>query len=135
MSTLSSSINSLASSTVIDWMGGKASIQLSRWISLGWATLLIGIALLFVEGESAIVIIGLQIASFTYGGLLGLFLLTKFNIRFSHISIISGLIASIAIVFFLKTQGLAWTWFIAVSVIVNILTVLIVDKLIKYLKK
>ena len=74
MSTLSSSINSLASSTVTDWLGGNQSIQKSQIISLIWGLILIGIALLFDESDSAIVIVGLQIASFTYGGLLGLFL-------------------------------------------------------------
>jgi Na+/proline symporter len=77
MSTLSSSINSLASSTISDWFGGKADLKKSRIISGIWALILIGIALLFDEGDSAIVILGLQIASFTYGGLLGLFILSK----------------------------------------------------------
>ena len=120
MSTLSSSINSLASSTVTDWLGGNQSIQKSQIISLIWGLVLIGIALLFDEGDSAIVIVGLQIASFTYGGLLGLFLLSKINRKFHSISLITGLIASFLIVFYLKQIGLTWTWFIGISVIVNI---------------
>jgi len=69
MSTLSSSINSLASSTVTDWLGGGQSIKKSQWVSLIWGVILIAIALLFDESDSAIVIVGLQIASFTYGGI------------------------------------------------------------------
>ena len=94
MSTLSSSINSLASSTIVDWFGGRSSIRTSKIVSLFWASVLIGIALIFDESDSAIVIIGLQIASFTYGGLLGLFLLTKINRKFNSISLIVGLISS-----------------------------------------
>ena len=45
MSTLSSSINSLASSTIIDWFGGKSNLRFSRLVSLFWAFVLIGIAL------------------------------------------------------------------------------------------
>ena len=101
MSTLSSSINSLASSTVTDWLGGNQSIQKSQIISLIWGLVLIGIALLFDESDSAIVIVGLQIASFTYGGLLGLFLLSKINRKFHPISLVTGLIASFLIVFYL----------------------------------
>jgi len=127
MSTLSSSINSLASSTSTDWFGGNVSIKKSRVISLVWAVVLIGIALVFDESDKAIVVMGLQIASFTYGGLLGLFLLTKINRDFSQISLIAGLIASMLIVFVLKELGLAWTWFIGFSVLTNLIVVYAVD--------
>ncbi len=119
MSTLSSSINSLASSTVTDWLGGNQSIQKSQIISLIWGLILIGIALLFDESDSAIVIVGLQIASFTYGGLLGLFLLSKINRKFHPISLVAGLVASLLIVFYLNQIGIAWTWFIGIAVVVN----------------
>ena len=127
MSTLSSSINSLASSTIIDWFGGKPTLRISRLVSLFWAMALISIALVFDESDSAIVIIGLQIASFTYGGLLGLFLLTKLNRKFHSTSLVIGLISSLLIVFYLKYLGLAWTWFILVSVLVNILITLLIE--------
>ncbi len=127
MSTLSSSINSLASSTATDWIGKTVSIKTSRLISLGWAAVLIGIALVFDESDNAIVVMGLQIASFTYGGLLGLFLLTKIDREFSQVSLIAGLIASMLIVFVLKEYGLAWTWFIGFSVVTNILVVYVTD--------
>jgi SSS family transporter len=129
MSTLSSSINSLASSTTTDWLGGKVSIKKSRFISLGWAIVLIGIALVFDESNKAIVVMGLEIASFTYGGLLGLFLLTKMRRNFSPESLISGLVASMLIVFVMKNFGLAWTWFIGFSVLTNILVVYLVETL------
>ncbi|RPH07219.1 MAG: hypothetical protein CBC06_000290 [bacterium TMED46] len=133
MSTLSSSINSLASSTIVDWFGGRSSIKTSRIVSLFWASVLISIALIFDESDSAIVIIGLQIASFTYGGLLGLFLLTKINRKFNSISLITGLISSFLIVFYLKQVGLAWTWFIMISVVVNICVTIFIDLFIKNL--
>ena len=132
MSTLSSSINSLASSTIIDWFGGKSNLRFSKIVSLFWAFVLIGIALIFDESDSAIVIIGLQIASFTYGGLLGLFLLTKFRKKFHLISLISGLLSSLLIVFYLKHIGLAWTWFIMVSAFINVLVCNIVDLFINH---
>ncbi len=131
MSTLSSSINSLASSTTTDWLGKNVSIKTSRLISLGWAIVLIGIALVFDESDKAIVVMGLEIASFTYGGLLGLFLLTKIDRDFSQISLVTGLVASMAIVFVMKSFGLAWTWFIGFSVLTNLITVYLVDSLIR----
>ena len=130
MSTLSSSINSLASSTVADWMRGVKSVKQSQLISMSWGVILILIALLFDESESAIVIVGLQIASFTYGGLLGLFLLSKMKQKFHSSSLIAGLVSSLGIVFYLKHIGIAWTWFIGLSVIMNMIISIIIEKII-----
>ena len=121
MSTHSSAINALASSTVNDILGGKSSLGSSRLISLAWAILLIIIALMFDAGNEAIIMVGLEIASFTYGGLLGLFLLSKSKRAFHPASLGIGLVASMGIVFLLKFLGLAWTWYITVSVLVNLL--------------
>ena len=120
MSTLSSSINSLSSSVINDWMGGNKTIKESQFISFLWGMILILIALLFDESDSAIVIVGLQIASFTYGGLLGLFLLSRLDRKFNKYSLLLGLVSSFLIVFYLKLIGLSWTWFILVSVVTNI---------------
>ena len=92
---------------------------------------ILGIALVFDEGDKAIVIVGLQIASFTYGALLGLFLLSRIERDFHPVSLIEGLIMSIGFTLLLKQTGLAWTFFIASGVIINIATVFIVDWLIK----
>ena len=117
MSTLSSSINSLSSSVINDWMGGNKTIKESQFVSFFWGIILILIALLFDESDSAIVIVGLQIASFTYGGLLGLFLLSRLDRNINKYSLTLGLISSLLIVFYLKMVGLSWTWFILVSVL------------------
>ena len=128
MSTLSSSINSLAASTITDWLGGNQSIKKSQMVSFIWGIMLIAIALLFDESDSAIVIIGLQIASFTYGGLLGLFLLSKIKRDVHPVSLIVGLISSLLIVFYLKQIGLAWTWFIAISIVVFMSITLVIER-------
>ena len=134
MSTLSSSINSLAASTITDWLGGNQSIKKSQMVSFIWGIVLIAIALLFDESDSAIVIIGLQIASFTYGGLLGLFLLSKIKRDIHPVSLIVGLISSLLIVFYLKHVGVAWTWYIGIAVIINVLIVFTVEKLVIMIK-
>ncbi|MDC0234979.1 sodium:solute symporter [Candidatus Marinimicrobia bacterium] len=128
MSTLSSSINSLAASTITDWMGRNQSIKKSRMVSFIWGIVLIAIALLFDESDSAIIIIGLQIASFTYGGLLGLFLISKMKRDIHPVSLIVGLISSLLIVFYLNQIGLAWTWFIGISIVVFMLITLVIER-------
>ncbi len=132
MSTLSSSINSLASSTVTDWYKGRSDVAFSRLVSLIWGIVLIGIALIFDEGDSAIIIVGLQIASFTYGALLGLFLLTKLEHDFLPSSLIIGLISSIITVFMLKQNQFAWTSFIMFSVLANITSTILADYLLRF---
>ncbi len=92
MSTLSSSLNALASSTLFDlyqrWRGrpleGRQSLMVSRLLTLGWALVFVGFASLFESTDNPVVELGLSIASFTYGGLLGAFLLGRFNRRVSQ---------------------------------------------------
>ena len=132
MSTLSSSINSLSSSTITDWLGGNKTIKESQLVGMIWGVILICIALLFDESDSAIVIVGLQIASFTYGGLLGLFLLSRLSRKFYTSSLIFGLIASFMIVFYVKSIGFAWTSFIFISVIANIIITILTQLIIEY---
>jgi Na+/proline symporter len=130
MSTLSSSINSLASSTITDWFK-QSTLRMSRMVSLIWAFVLIGIALLFDEGDTAIIELGYQIASFTYGGLLGLFLLSRSRYQFHSLSLGVGLVSSMVIVFILKQQGIPWTWFIGLSVLTNVLLTAFTERLLR----
>jgi len=133
MSTISSSINALTSSTVNDWLDRTGSIKKSQLIGLFWGLVLMTIALLFDESDKALVIIGLEIASFTYGGLLGLFILSKLKIKLKTISLIVGLILSFIVVFIFKGLGLAWTWYIFLSVSVNIISTISINKALEIL--
>jgi Na+/proline symporter len=91
MSSLSSSLNSLASATTLDlykpYFGKENTegqdLKISRIITMVWAFILTGSAFFFAvlqlqEGERpAVVELGLGIASYTYGGLLGAFVLGR----------------------------------------------------------
>ncbi len=87
MSTLSSSLNSLASSSVFDLferIRGRAlpaarSLFVSRLFTVFWGVVFIFFATLFENRDNPVVELGLAIASFTYGGLLGVFLLGLIN--------------------------------------------------------
>ncbi|MEE2765111.1 MAG: sodium:solute symporter [Candidatus Neomarinimicrobiota bacterium] len=127
MSTLSSSINALSSSTIMDWMKKKGSLMLARWISGFWAVILISVAMIIDESDEAIVMVGLQIASVTYGALLGLFILAKFDRQFHQISIIIGLIAGIGTALMIKFNGLPWVWMIPLSSAVVVYTTFVIN--------
>ena len=105
MSTLSSSLNALASSTLFDlyerWRGrpldGRQSLVVSRLLTLGWALVFVGFASLFESTDNPVVELGLSIASFTYGGMLGVFLLGRFNRRVSQRWAIGAFLAAIGL--------------------------------------
>jgi solute:Na+ symporter, SSS family len=83
MSTLSSSLNSLASSSMFDLyerlsgrqLGDAAGLRVSRILTFVWGFVFIGFASLFTSTDHPVVELGLAIAGFTYGGLLGAFML------------------------------------------------------------
>ena len=55
------------------------ALQVSRALTLFWGAVLVGFASLFESTDNPVVELGLTIASFTYGGLLGVFLLAILN--------------------------------------------------------
>jgi uncharacterized protein YacL len=81
--------------------------------------------MIFDESDKAIVEMGLQIASYTYGGLLSLFIISKLKRQFNSISLMIGLLSSFLAVYVAQQNGIAWTWFILLAVIVNIAVVFV----------
>ena len=89
MSTLSSSVNSLASSSMIDLYqrvgapaeGREGSLLAARLLTLFWAAALTIFAGTLQDSADTVIELGLSIASFTYGALLGVFLLGIVNQR------------------------------------------------------
>ena len=57
----------------------RKALAISRGLTLFWGIVFIGFASLFEDTQNPVVELGLAIASFTYGGLLGVFLLGLFN--------------------------------------------------------
>ena len=116
MSTLSSSINSLASATVVDWIDPimkNTSINIARMVSVFWAIILIGGAMLFTSSNSPLVEVGLSIASVIYGAILGFFILRLTNIKVTRLSVFWGFLVSvISMIFVWKFSPLAWTWYV-----------------------
>jgi SSS family transporter len=107
MSTVASSINSLASATTFDLyapLSGRAGdsvhlMKMGKRFTLLWGVALVGGALLFqfVQQGTPVVVIALQIASFTYGGLLGGFLLGVLSKRATQPDALAGMAAAIVV--------------------------------------
>jgi solute:Na+ symporter, SSS family len=105
MSTVSSSLNSLAASTTHDLYAPLIGtddedhlMRVGRIFTLVWAGVLVGGATLFqlLQQGTPVVIVALQIASFTYGGLLGGFLLGVLSRRAREVDALIGMSVAIA---------------------------------------
>lgn len=129
LSTLAGSITSLSSSVMLDLyipfkksVDEKKNLFISKMLTIFWAVMLIFSAFIFMESSKAVVELALSIASFTYGGLLGTFLLGLSNQRIKQNHAIAGFIAAIvAMSFIIIFKVVAWTWFILIGVFITLL--------------
>jgi len=138
LSTLAGSMSSMASSTVMDLyrpMVGKEvpperELVISR-IATGVAALvLVGTAVFFMNTSQTVVELALSIASFTYGGLLGTFLLGILFKRPTQEDALAGFVAGILVmVTVISLKLVAWTWFIVIGVAVTLLVGTLLSRL------
>jgi Na+/proline symporter len=127
MANLSSAINSLASTTVVDFYrtfvtGGvtsKDELRLSRWITVLWGLVLVFLAILS-RGVQSVLEAGLTIASITYGSMLGVFLLgvltRRANERGSIVGMTAGLLSMLAVWYF---TSIAFTWYVLIGSVIT----------------
>jgi Na+/proline symporter len=131
ISTIAGSIISLSSSTVMD-LGklflGKDNVKLlnSKYFYKGvtffWTIVLIWISLFFLSASKSAVEIGLSVASFTYGGLLGAFLLGIISKKAKQEDALAAFAASIfGMIAVVSLKLVAWTWFTLVGVSISMI--------------
>jgi SSS family transporter len=127
MSNLSAALNSLSSTTIIDFylqrrpqLDERRRVQLSRLATLLWAVLLFGLAVLSLHKVGRVVEVGLQIASVAYGALLGVFLLGVLTKRANQNGAMVGMLCGflIELYIWLGTR-VPWTWYVAIGTIVT----------------
>jgi SSS family transporter len=130
MSTLAGSISSLSSSAMMDiyipFLGKNVTesnkLIVSRILTIVFAVLLVLFAFFFIESSRAVVEIALSIASFTYGGLLGAFLLGLLNKKVKQREAVISFAAGIAVmIVVISLQLVAWTWFTVIGVASTVL--------------
>jgi SSS family solute:Na+ symporter len=123
MSNASGSLNSLASSSIMDLgshRSGSAGTQplgRSRAITLVWGVVLGALGLVH---WGPVLEAGLTIASITYGGLLGVFLLGTWNRRANETGALIGLFTGIGTMIAVRLlTPLAFTWYVLAGTIVT----------------
>lgn len=115
MSTLSSSLSALSSSTMFDLFPSLTerpdAIKISRIFMVFWTFIFIIFAISFKNSNNPVIILGLGIAGFTYGALLGAFLIGRYT-NFETTETIAGLVSCIVVMSLLITFGnIAWPWY------------------------
>lgn len=129
LSTLAGSMSSMASSTVLDLYKPRAAagltpkqeLRASRLVTVFWAGLLVCSAFFFMNTPQTVVELALSIASFTYGGLLGTFLLGVLFKRPRQEDALAGFVGGILVmVTVISLHLVAWTWFTLIGVIATI---------------
>jgi len=122
MSNLSAALNSLSSTTIVDFYARIAPlsseerrVQLSRLATIGWAVLLFGLALLARHG-GRVLEMGLSIASVAYGSLLGVFLLGVLTKSASEWGAIAGMLCGFALNTWLWLfTTVPFTWYVVLG--------------------
>jgi SSS family transporter len=134
MSTVSSSLNSLASASTHDFyapLTGRSDsehlLKVGRGMTLIWAAILVGGAMLFKDRDTPVVVLALSIASITYGGLLGSYMLGGLWPRARQRDVITAILVGVAVMIpvvlgfpvrFLP--GLAWPWYVPLGTAVTV---------------
>ena len=140
MSTLSGSLNSLSSSTVSDLYqrvarrraDDSAVLRMGKLWTLVWAVVFVVFASMFSNTANPVVEIGLSIASYTYGALLGAFLLGLLVRRARQSDAVVAFLTTLVVVIVLATAvqfpdgkggfaRLAFPWYTPLGVLVTLL--------------
>ena len=127
MSNLSAALNSLSSSSIIDFylqrhpeIDERRKIRLSRIATLLWALLLFGLAVLSLNKVGRVIEVGLQIASVAYGALLGVFLLGVLTRRANQTGAIVGMLCGFVTELYLWLDTrVPWTWYVAIGTVIT----------------
>lgn len=127
MSNLSAALNSLSSSSIVDFylrrhpqVDERRRVRVSRLATLGWALVLFGLAVLSLHKVGRVVEVGLQIASVAYGALLGAFLLGVLTRRATQNGAMLGMVCGFVTELYLWLgTRVPWTWWVAIGTMVT----------------
>jgi SSS family transporter len=127
MSNLSAALNSLSSSSIMDFYvrfrplaDERTKMRLSRVATLFWALLLFALAVLSLNKVGRVVEVGLQIASIAYGALLGVFLLGVLTRRANQRGAMVGMVFGFGVEIYLWLgTRVPWTWWVMIGTVVT----------------
>jgi len=127
MSNLSAALNSLSSSSMMDFYlrrhpqtDDRTQLRLSRISTFFWALLLFSLAVLSLHKVARVIEVGLTIASVAYGALLGVFLLGVLTRRASERGSMVGMLFGFGVELYLWLgTKVPWTWYVPIGTLVT----------------
>jgi SSS family transporter len=127
MSNLSAALNSLSSSSMMDFYlrrrpqtDDRTQLRLSRVSTFLWALVLFGLAVLSMHKVARVVEVGLAIASVAYGALLGVFLLGVLTKRANQTGAMIGMLFGFCTELYLWLgTHVPWTLYVAIGTAVT----------------
>jgi SSS family solute:Na+ symporter len=127
MSNLSAALNSLSSTTMLDFFvrirpqtNERTQMRLSQLATIAWALVLFGLAVLSLHKVGRVIEVGLQIASVAYGALLGVFLLGVLTRRANQFGAMIGMACGFAAEIYLwQWTRVPWTWWVMIGTTVT----------------
>ncbi len=125
MGSLSSALNSMANSTVADLLRNVVrsadGLKVSRLLTVIWAVVMAVFASLFTDTHSQVVLLGLGIAAYTYGSLLGAFLLGLAIPRANQRDAVVAFLATLVVMtYVVRSYTIAFTWYVPMGVVVSL---------------
>ncbi|MDZ7821433.1 MAG: sodium:solute symporter [Candidatus Marinimicrobia bacterium] len=135
MTTLSGSLSSMSSSITVDIFkpifkhidDESKWLRISRVTTLAWGIIMVFGAMVFTNQNSPLVEVGLSIASFTYGGTLGMFVTVRFFRKCNLWQYVVPFFFSITVMTFVILAGwtelfhINWTWYTLIGVTSSVL--------------
>ncbi len=129
MSNLSAALNSLSSTTMIDFYTRlkpaateRSQMLFSRGATVVWGFILFGLAMISRQSHNVLET-GLALASVAYGGLLGVFLLGLLTRRARQGGAIAGMLCGLAVnAWIWKWTSVPWTWYVTLGTITTFIT-------------
>ncbi len=128
MSTLSSSLNSLAATAVTDFYrplfapdkSDRHYLNVSRLMTAVWGVIQIAVAMIVIAMKGRGVDAVLAVASFTNGPVLGLFFLSALTRRVGPKGALAGVVMGIALMAFVWLQlKVSWQWYVLIGSLVT----------------
>lgn len=127
MSNLSAALNSLASTSIMDFYKPMVArrgdpghseahyLRLARGATIGWGAVLLLIGWLARKWGSVLEA-GLSIASILYGSLLGVFLMGLLTSRVGEKAAMVGMVAGLMTMLYVRGfTSIAWTWYVLIG--------------------
>jgi Na+/proline symporter len=126
MANLSAALNSLASTTVVDFFRRRrqtsseaSSVRFARLATVAWGAVLLAIAI-GARHSHSVLEAGLKIGSIPAGALLGVFLLGILTKRPGERAAIAGVVAGVSVILYVVLRTpIAFTWWVLIGTVVT----------------